>query len=62
MLINCCIRVFQQVDLHVTRLREEIGELTEKLEAIVEGINDAMQEISADLGDLLDEEQANNSL
>ena len=42
--------------MHATRLAEEIEELTGKLETIVEGINDAAQEISGDLGDLLDEE------
>ena len=45
-----------QVAMHATRLAEEIEELTGKLETIVEGINDAAQEISGDLGDLLDEE------
>ena len=43
--------------LHATRLTEEIEELTDKLEAIVEGINDAAQEISGDLGELLDVEE-----
>ena len=45
--------------LHATRLTEEIEELTDKLEAIVEGINDAAQEISGDLGELLDVEENN---
>lgn len=44
-----------KVQAHAVRLREEIEELKAKLEGtIVEGVNDAMQEISDDLGELLD--------
>lgn len=44
-----------EVEFHSTRLREEVAELTEKL-SVVEGINDAMQEISDDLAELLEDQ------
>ena len=43
------------MEFHSTRLREEVAELTEKL-SVVEGINDAMQEISDDLAELLEDQ------
>ena len=47
-----------EVTMHATRLKEEIEELSTKLEAAIEAINDASGEISSDLADILDAEDA----